>query len=56
MIFGMRMDIFKKKAGGGIQPLRRKKKLPVPNIPKDERENRSTWGKIPLAGHRENPN
>ena len=34
MIFGMQMDIFKKKAGGGIQPFEKEEKASSAKHPK----------------------
>jgi len=39
--------------GENRSPTLEKEKLPVPNIPWDEWENRSTRGKNPLVGRRE---
>ena len=38
-----------------MSELAKRRRLPVPNIPGDEWENRSTRGKNPLVGRRENP-
>ena len=43
-------DARKKYALGKIRPWKRKSKNPVPNIPGDEWENRSTRRKKPLVG------
>ena len=41
--------------GGNVRPWKKKKRIPVPNIPGNEWENRSTRGKNALVGRRENP-
>ena len=43
------------KGGGGGSDLGKGRKLPVPNIPGDEWENRSTRGNKSLVGCSENP-
>ena len=42
--FGIRIH------GGGDPTLQKGRRLPVPNIPGDEKENRSTRGENPLLG------